>query len=94
MWNDSVGQPVSQWNAWVVDLAIPLGQYLKQAWLPEGAERKCIVGAMRCMLHAASHGHTLSDNALFNFGKLVDDIVIVDANGRHHYPNHNSIPSA
>ena len=79
---NSVGQLVGHWNASAVDRAIPLDQYLNQARLPEGAERKCIVGAIRCMLHAASHGHTLSDNALFNFGKLVDNIVIVDAGSR------------
>ena len=79
---NSVGQPVGQWNAWVVDLAIPLDQYLKQAHLPHGAESKCIIGAIRCMLHAASHGHIMSDNSLFNFGKLLDDIVIIDAGSR------------
>ena len=80
--HNSVGQPVGQWYAWVADLAIPLDQYLRQAQLPQGAESKCIIGAIRCMLHAASHGHTMSDNALFNFGKLLDDIVIIDAGSR------------
>ena len=79
---NSVGQPVGQWNAWVTDRAIPLDLYLKQARLPQGAEIRCIIGAIRCMLHAASHGHTMSDNALFNFGKLLNDIVIIDAGSR------------
>ena len=39
------------------------------------------------MLHAASHGHYLSDNAMFNFGKLLDEIVIIDAGSRPLVPN-------
>ena len=34
------------------------------------------------MLHAASHGHIMSDNALSNVGKWLDDIVIIDAGSR------------
>ena len=53
---NSVGQPVGQWNAWVTDLAIPLDQYLRQTQLPQGATSRCMIGAIRCMLHANSHG--------------------------------------
>jgi hypothetical protein len=42
------------------------------------------------MLRAASHGHYLSDNAMFNFGKLLDEIVIIDAGWRPLVPNQMS----
>ena len=35
------------------------------------------------MLHAAKHGHTMSDIAMFNFGVLRNEIVIIDAGARH-----------
>ena len=79
---NSVGQPGQRWKAWVTDDATPLDQYLKRQQLPQDAAEKCIIGAVRCMLHAASYGHTLSDNALFNFGVLVNNIVIIDAGSR------------
>ena len=89
---DSVGQPVGQWNAWVSDYATPLDQFLKQPGLPKGAKHLCVVGAVRCMLRAASYGHYLSDNAMFNFGKQQDDkelfkVVIIDAGSRPKIPN-------
>ena len=39
------------------------------------------------MLHAASRGHYMSDNALFNFGKQHNDIQIIDAGSRPLTPN-------
>ncbi len=79
---DSIGDFVLQWHAWVTDYASPLDQYLSEPFLPDGASKACVVGAARCMLHAASHGHYMSDNAMFNFGKLLDEIVIIDAGSR------------
>ena len=79
---NSVAQPVGQWNAWVTDFATPLDQYLKQKQLPRALAKKCIIGCVRTMLHASTHGHIMSDNALFNFGKHLDDIKIIDAGSR------------
>ena len=81
---NSVGQLVGQWNAWVSEYATPLDQYLKQPHLPAGAIKTSVVGAVRCMLHGARHGHIMSDNSLFNFGRLPSDseIKIIDAGSR------------
>ena len=75
----SVAQPVSQWNGWITDLAVPLDQALRQPGLSREAVGRCIVGAVRCMLRAARHGHSMDDPCLCNFGLLGGDVVIIDA---------------
>ena len=64
------------WHAWVVEQAKPLDQILKAN---QSASNVCIPGAVRAMLVASLHNHILSDNALFNFGMVDDNVVIIDA---------------
>jgi hypothetical protein len=79
---DSVGQPVGQWNGWITDYAVPLDQLLKIPSLSHEAAVRYIVGAVRCMLRAAKHQHCVSDNGLYNFGRLGENVVIIDAGSR------------
>ena len=79
---NAVGHPVFEWKGWVVDYALPLDQFLNQPNLPKEASSFCIVGAVRCMLHAAEHTHYMSDNAFFNFGIVRDQVVILDVGSR------------
>ena len=79
---DSVAQPVSQWNGWITDLAVPLDQALRQPGLSREAAGRCVVGAVRCMLRAAIHGHSMDDPSPCNFGMLGGDVVIIDAGRR------------
>ena len=79
---NAVGQPISEWKAWVVDYALPLDQFLNRPNLPAEASSVCIVGAVRCMLHAAQHSHYMSDNAWFNFGIVRGEVVILDVGSR------------
>ena len=67
------------WHAWIVEQAKPLDQILKEN---PTASNVCIPGAVRAMLVASSCDHILSDNALFNFGMVKDNVVIIDA-GSH-----------
>ena len=67
------------WHAWMVEQAKPLDQILKENPL---ASNVCIPGAVRAMLVASSRNHILSDNALFNFGMVNDNVVIIDAGSR------------
>ena len=76
---DSVAQPVCQWNGWITDLAVPLDQALRQPGLSREAAGRCIVGAVRCMLRAARHGHRVDDAPLWNFGVLEGEVVIIDS---------------
>ena len=76
---DSVEQPVRQWNGWITDLAVPLDQALRQPGLSSAAGGRCVVGAVRCMLRAAKHGHSMDDPSPYNFGMLGGDVVIIDA---------------
>ena len=71
------------WHAWVVDLAKPLDQILKEN---AAASNVCIPGAVRAMLIAHSNNHILSDNALFNFGMVDGNVVIIDAGSRFGQP--------
>ena len=64
------------WHAWTVEQAKPLDQILKEN---QTASNVCIPGAVRAMLVAWSRNHILSDNALFNFGMVNDNVVIIDA---------------
>ena len=79
---DSVAQPVCQWNGWITDLVVPLDQALRQPGLSREAAGRCILGAVRCMLGAARHGHSMDDPSLYNFGMLDGDVVIIDAGRR------------
>ena len=72
-------KPNPTWYAWVSDYAQPLDELLKKC--PDAADI-CIVGAIRAMLRAHSIGHILSDNALYNFGFLQGNVVIIDAGSR------------
>eukprot|EP00959_Pyramimonas_sp_CCMP1952_P068535 1430395-Pyramimonas_sp.AAC.1 len=72
---DSFAQPVCQWNGWITELAVPLYQALRRGACSE----QCIVGAARCMIRAATHGHSMDDPPLCNFGMLEGDVVMVDA---------------
>ena len=67
------------WYAWIVEKATALDQFIKRKNV---ANSTCIKGAIRCMVHAACNGHYLSDNALFNFGVLRNEVVITDAGSR------------
>jgi len=79
---DSVARPVSQWNGWITDLAVPLDQALRQPELSREAAGRCIVGAVRCMLRATKHGHSMDDPSPYNFGIVGSDVVIIDAGRR------------
>ena len=72
------------WHAWIVEKAKPLDQILKEN---PAASNVCIPGAARAMLIANSYNHILSDNALFNFGMVDGNVVIIDAGSRldHHH---------
>ena len=83
---DSVGQSVRRWNAWVVEQAMPLDQFLGNPSTSDEVANGCAIGTIRSMLHAAKHGHTMSDNAMFDFGLLGNEIVIIDAGARHLTP--------
>ena len=61
---DSVAQPVCEWNGWVTELAVPLDKALRRPGLSPEAAGRCIVGAVRCMLKAAVHGHTMDDPSI------------------------------
>ena len=76
---DPAGPRLKTWHAWVVDQAKPLDQILKENL---HASNVCITGAIRAMLTAHSRGHILSDNALFNFGMLHGNVVIIDPGSR------------
>jgi hypothetical protein len=80
---DSVAQPVKRWKAWVVEQAMPLDQFLRKPSTSNKVANGCAIGTIRSMLHAAKHGHTMSDNAMFNFGVLQNEIVIIAAGARH-----------
>ena len=71
------------WHAWIVEQAKPLDQILKEY---QTASNVCIPGAVRAMLVAWSRNHILSDNALFNFGMVNDNVVIIDAGSRSGEP--------
>ena len=71
------------WHAWVVGLAKPLDQILKEN---DAASNVCIPGAVRAMLLAHLNNHILSDNALFNFGMVDDNVVIINAGSRFGQP--------
>ena len=75
----SAGRPVRTWHAWVIDYAKPLDQVLKE---DPAASKICILGAIHAMVTAHSKDHILSDNALFNFGMVQDNVVIIDAGSR------------
>ena len=80
---DPEGPRLKTWHAWVVDQAKPLDQILKENL---HASNVCITGAIRAMLTAHSMGHILSDNALFNFGMVKGNVVIIDAGSRSNQP--------
>ncbi len=71
------------WHAWIVEQAKPLDQILREN---QTASNVCIPGAVRAMLVAWSCNHILSDNALFNFGMVNDNVVIIDAGSRSGQP--------
>ena len=79
---DSVAQPVRQWIGWITDLAVPLDQALREPGLSREAAGRCVVGAVRSMLRAATHGHSMDDPSPCNFGMLGGDVVIIDAGRR------------
>ena len=76
---DPSGRRLKTWHAWVIEKAKPLDQMLKEN---PAASNVCISGAVRAMLTAHSRGHILSDNALFNFGMVHGNVVIIDAGSR------------
>ena len=80
---DPEGPRLKTWHAWVVDRAKPLDQILKEN---HHASNVCITGAIRAMLTACSMRHILSDNALFNFGMVKGNVVIIDAGSRSNAP--------
>ena len=74
---DSAGKIYARnWYAWVMDYAKPLDQVLQEH--PD-TSYFCILGAIHAMVTAHSSEHSLSDNALFNFGMVQDNVVIIDA---------------
>lgn len=77
--NCSVVQPGKRWHAWVSEVAIPLDKWIRGRHLTLDEIRSCIACTIRTMLRAAAHGHIMSDNAMFNFGMLRGEIVIIDA---------------
>ena len=80
---NSAERPAQTWHAWVMDYAKPLDQILKEY---PATSNVCILGAIRAMVTAHSRGHLLSDNALFNFGMVQDNVVIIDAGSRPKTP--------
>ena len=80
---NSAGQPVKTWHAWVSEYAKPLDQILKEN---PATTNICIPGAIHAMVTAHSWEHTLSDNSLFNFGMVHDNVVIIDAGSRPKSP--------
>ena len=80
---NSAGRPVKTWHAWIIDYAKPLDQILKEY---PAASNICILGAVHAMVTAHSREHILSDNALFNFGMVHDNVVIIDAGSRPKSP--------
>jgi hypothetical protein len=70
---------VKTWQTWITDYAKPLDQIIKET---SAASYICITGAIRAMLRANTVGHILSDNALFNFGMVQKNILIIDAGSR------------
>ena len=75
------------WHAWVVDRAKPLDKILKEN---PAASNVCIPGAVRAMLIAHFNNHILSDNALFNFGMVDGNVVIIDAGSRFNEPEESA----
>ena len=71
------------WHAWIVERAKPLDQILKEN---PAASNVCIPGAVRAMLIANCNQHILSDNGLFNFGMVNDNVLIIDAGSRFGQP--------
>ena len=71
------------WHAWIVEQAKPLDQILKEN---PAASNVCIPGAARAMLIANFNNHILSDNALYNFGMVDGNVVIIDAGSRFGQP--------
>jgi hypothetical protein len=80
---NSAGRPAQTWHAWVMDYAKPLDQILKE---DPAISNVCILGAIHAMVTAHSREHLLSDNALFNFGMVQDNVVIIDAGSRAKTP--------
>ena len=80
---DSAGRPAQTWHAWVMDYAKPLDQILRD---DSAASNVCILGAIHAMVTAHSMQHLMSDNALFNFGMLQDNVVIIDGGSRPNTP--------
>ena len=80
---NSAGRPAQTWHAWVMDYAKPLDQMLKEY---PATSNICILGAIHAMVTANSRQHLLSDNALFNFGMMQDNVVIIDAGSRFGEP--------
>jgi hypothetical protein len=81
---DSAGGIFAQnWYAWVMDYAKPLDQVLQEY---PATSYFCILGAIHAMVTAHSSEHSLSDNALFNFGMVQDNVVIIDAGSRFATP--------
>ena len=74
---------VKIWHAWVVEQAKPLDKILKEN---PAASNVCIPGAVRAMLIANFNYHILSDNALFKFGMVDGNVVIIDAGSRFGEP--------
>ena len=71
------------WHAWVVEQAKPLDKILSEN---PAVCNVCIPGAVRAMRIAHSNHHILSDNALFNFGMVDGNVVIIDAGSRFSEP--------
>ena len=79
---NSVEQPVLRWYAWVCEYAKPLDKCIGQDGVTDDVIRRCIAGTIRVMLRAATQGHPLSDNGLYNFGMIQSNVVIIDAGSR------------
>ena len=79
----SAGLPVQTWHAWVMDYAKPLDQILQEH---PATSYFCILGAVHAMVKAHSMKHLVSDNALFNFGMVQNNVVIIDAGSRLETP--------
>ena len=79
---NSVEQPVLRWYAWVCEYAKPLDKCIGQDGVTDDVIRRCIAGTIRVMLRAATQGHHLSDNGLYNFGMIQSNVVIIDAGSR------------
>ena len=80
---NSARQPVKTWHEWVSEYAHPLDQVLREN---PASTSIGIAGAVHAMVTAHSREYTLSDNSLFNFGMLHDNVVIIDAGSRPKSP--------